>query len=998
MNKGLLVLVMVVLCRLAWGQDVVLETEPSSIRWSQIKTPSFQVIFPEGFDSQALRVANTLEALKDAETKTLSPSLPSRIPIVLHMYQSVSNGLVGMGPWRSELNMIPSPRADLQGLNSWQDLVTSHEFRHVVQFHHSRQGFNRLVYYLFGQQSQAGMAFAAVPRWFWEGDATLIETLHTPGGRGRIPAFGRVYRTNFLEGKRYDYNKQHLGSYKDFIPDHYQLGYYFVTHIRRRTRNPKIWEDVTADAFRKSIIPFTFSNALKKHTGIHLVQNYELMMDELDEVYREQLVSSTYADPEEILTRKETTYTDYLYPQPQENGRVIALKTGIGHFSQFVSISPDGQQSVVHIPGVFNDVGMLSVRNNKVVYTEFQFDPRWRERTYSVLKIHDITTGKTRQLSHKTRFQGGDLSPDGTKIVTSESTSGQEHHLIVLDAGNGIRLNTLQNTGNGYYTAARWSDDGRFIVAVKQHDSDKDIILYDYLNNQEKVVYRGSGENISHAVMYDSLIFYNSPYNGIDNIYVYNLVNNERYRVTKSKYGAYNPAVSSDGQWLYYNEHRLNGMDVVKVPLQYNWEYIEEVPDQAVNYFEPLLQEESGGLPDTLQMNDYPVQRYSRAGHMFNIHSWGLLATTDQNSLDVGLSSRDVISTTQLSAGYRYDLTENTGVVYGQVSYQGLYPIIDVGVEYGRRNSNRGFIDSLREVEFDWKELTLYGGVRLPLLLTNSKMLSEFVLSNRVGVTRVTDFTNSQEFPQFIPPEYAERSVPWMRTRRDSLAFFYNDEISNGILLSNNLSLTYYRLLKRSPRDINSRYGFIVNGRWLSTPFGGDFSAHTLAARLIVYLPSPFQLTKLPAFRHHSFFVTGAWQSSETAFTPDLYNFRNQIPRPRGFAYPLTPEFYYVGANYTLPLWYPDIALGPVAYFKRLRANVFYDYGEGSQDVYLYDYKNDEEITIAYVTDEYRSAGIELSVDMHVMRYPQEFGIGLRYSRLLTTNQNSFDLLLSIAF
>jgi hypothetical protein len=250
--------------------------------------------------------------------------------------------------------------------------------------------------------------------------------------------------------------------------------------------------------------------------------------------------------------------------------------------------------------------------------------------------------------------------------------------------------------------------------------------------------------------------------------------------------------------------------------------------------------------------------------------------------------------------------------------------------------------------------------------------------------------------PRLRDSVFYQRLVPLPES--DSLALFFVDELADGDLISNNFSFTYYALLKRSPRDINSRYGIMLNGRWLSTPFGGDFSGRTLAARATVYLPSPLQLTGMPAFKHHSLYLSGAWQTADTELKPDLYLFRNQIPRPRGYAYPLYPDFFYTGVNYTMPLLYPDLSLGPVLFLKRLRTNFFFDYGEGTRRAYFFDYRNQEVYVSPESTDIYRSTGVEAMVDLHVMRFQQEIGIGIRYSRLLETNSNSFDLLLNIEF
>jgi hypothetical protein len=396
---GLLFLLLAFLCMEVQAQEPVLNSNPGNIRWKQVVTPSFQVIYPQDNENEAQRIANLLENLKEQEASTMSESMPRRIPVILNQYQSVSNAFVSMGPWRTEFNLMPSPRPDLLGTNQWDELIASHEYRHVVQFHHSRRGFNRLLYYIFGQQTQAGMAFAAVPRWFWEGDATLTETLYTPSGRGRIPAFGRVFRANLMEGRRYSYNKQHLQSYRDFVPDHYKLGYYFVSHIRRKTRDPEIWEKVTADAFTWSPVPFTFSNALKKHTGEHLVPNYERMMDDLWLFWEREFGGLVYSDPEDLNKRREKTFTDYLYPQQLADGSIVALMEGQGDIRQLVTFDSNGNAEKLFIPGIINDAGMLSAKGSKIVFNEYGFDPRWRNRTYSRIKIYDASTGRVKKLS-----------------------------------------------------------------------------------------------------------------------------------------------------------------------------------------------------------------------------------------------------------------------------------------------------------------------------------------------------------------------------------------------------------------------------------------------------------------------------------------------------------------------------------------------------------------------------------------------------------------------
>lgn len=980
----------------AIAQRPVLNNTPSTLRWNQVISPSFRVIFPAGHEGHAQRVVNTLEHLHKKEAKTLSKTLPPRIAIILQDFNTFSNGFISYGPRRGEFFTMPPQDQALAGSNTWLDLLAVHEYRHVVQFHHSRTGFTRLMYYLFGQQTQAGTAFSAVPRWFWEGDATLSETLYTPSGRGRIPAFSRIFKANLLEGKDFNYNKQHLRSYKDYVPDHYKLGYHFVTHLRRRTKDPSIWAEVTEDAFKWSFVPFTFSNSLKKHTGYHLIPNYQMMMDELDDIWRDEQQQKEFTEVVDLNRRTTTTFTDLSYPVFGDDSKLVALRSGIGDIEQFVTIDSKGNPEVIHTPGIMNDGGMLSIANNILVWNEIQFDPRWRQKTYSVIKSLNVNTGETQTITGKTRYAGASLAPDGMKIVTSLTTSNLENHLVVLNSKSGRTLNTLSNPDNGHYAMARWSDDGNGIISLKTNNQGKGIVYVDYINGTERYLLPPSDENVAHPLLYKEYLFFNSPYDGTDNIHVLDVPSGRRFQVTNSRYGAYNAVISPDGKSIVYNDHRVGGLDIVSIPFDTaEWKLLPEFTGDERFYFQPLKQqEEELNLMDSVPAITYDVTPYRKFPKMFNVHSWGLLASSDLNQLQAGITSQDILSTTNIALGYVYDRSEKTGFGFAEVSYQGLFPIIDLTFEHGNRESDRGSVEG-EDLIYSWNETSAIAGLRVPLILTKSKWISELTFQERVGVTKITEYEGlSRQFRDDPNGPFEERLV---RLSSDTLFLFLDDELSNGDLVFNNFNIFYYALLKQSTRDIASKYGAVVNLRYLSTPFGGDFKGNVLAASGILYLPSPFQLSGLPMFKHHSLAFRAAYQYQPDDFEIDYYRFRNQIPLPRGYSYPDFAKFSFVGVEYAFPAWYPDAGIGPLFFFKRLRVKGFFDHGTGSFNRYFYSGLR-REVRTAFIENQYNSTGVELMMDFHVMRFSQEIGVGVRYSRLLSTNGNSVDLLLSIDF
>lgn len=173
---------------LCWSSvaQTVLDNNPTGLKWKQINTSHFRVLFPSGFDQPAQRVANTLEHIYEPESRSLGKT-PRRISVILQNQSSISNAFVSMIPRRSEFYTMPAQDYNFIGTNDWLDLLSAHEYRHVVQYRHAIRGINRLIYYVFGPTTLVGMSHTAVPQWFWEGDAVATETAFTPSGRGKLP-------------------------------------------------------------------------------------------------------------------------------------------------------------------------------------------------------------------------------------------------------------------------------------------------------------------------------------------------------------------------------------------------------------------------------------------------------------------------------------------------------------------------------------------------------------------------------------------------------------------------------------------------------------------------------------------------------------------------------------------------------------------------------------------------------------------------------------------
>jgi len=966
MKKNLLVLFLIVITRSASGQEILTNNPP--LQWYQVNTRHFRVLFPAGFDIQATRMANTLEHLHAAEAQSLG-SRPRKISVLLQNQSAVSNGFVSMFPRRSEFYTMPPQDYNFLGTNDWLNMLATHEYRHIVQYQHATRGFNRVIYYLFGSPTFAAFSQIAAPQWFWEGDAVATETAFSRSGRGRIPRFALTFKTNLLEGRTFNYHKQYLRSYKHFIPDHYVLGYHMVSHLRNKTNDAGIYGDVTASAWEIPFIPFAFSNAMKRKTGMFVTGLYKDMASTLRAGWKNEIDQLELTSYERLTNRKNEAYTDYLYPQPQGDGSVLVMKNGMGDIDQFVRLTA-GKEKRAFTPGFVNDSGMLSAHSNVVVWNEFGYHPRWRVKNYSQVKLYDFETGEKRIIGgRKGRLGSATLSPSGDRICAIRSDNDYRNTLVIFEFFSGKPIREIEAGENTFFSMPRWSDKGDRIALLKITPAGKTIALVDLNSNATEDVFPPANENFGHPVLIDQYLFFNSPVSGIDNIYVYDLERGKRFQVTISKYGAYNPAVSPDKKFIYYNDQTRNGLDVVRIPFDPTaWK--EYVPAEgAPELYDHLAeQEHRPHLLDSVPQHDLPVAKYSKLKGIINPYSWGLNVNNDLTRINFGIASRDLLSTTTIDAGYSYDINERTGLWRGSVSYQGLYPIIDLAVETGERKTDKTAFGS--EVRFRWRETTVEGGLRIPLLLTHSKYSQQLSVGGAVGFTKTTSFENTIRRDGQIVYRGPGRVGPEVVTQDgDTVVFVYKDQLSNGDLWYNHVSLSYDRLMKTSYRDFLYRWGQSFDADLYHTPSSGDFEGSLWSIRSTVYFPG--------LFKHHYLYFRGAYQARRQGIETDLYTFRNTIPKPRGYSYPADREFTSLSANYALPLWYPDIAIGPVLNIQRIKANLFFDYGTGSGLDYYYETASSGVYPIR--TDAtYQSFGVETTVDFNLMRFLPKFEMGLR--------------------
>ncbi len=933
--------------------SVLLDNTGAFTKWKQIKTEHFKIIYQPEIRAKAMNLAAKMEKNYDAVTSSLDAK-PKRTTVILQNEYAISNGFAALSPKRTELFTTTTQDYNFLGNNEWLDLLSVHEFRHLVQYESSKKGLTKLAFFVFGQNGQAGSSNIAAPNWYWEGDATMMETALTKSGRGRNPAFDMAFRANLLEGKRFNYHKQSLNSFKDFVPNHYVLGYHFTTHLRRKSKDPKIWGAVTSDAFKKSILPFTFSNALKKNTDQYVVDNYEEMMDELHTMWSDKIKNVELSEKTKLYEHPED-YVNYANPHPYKGG-FVALKSGLSYIDQFVYVNESGAEKKLYVPGLMNKSGNFSLANDVVVWAEFNAHERWEKRKYSVIKSYNIATGQFKKITERENYSAPALNPNGQFIVAVKNLPNGNMTLVVLDAFNGQEIEVLPNHNNNTYLTPVFNQNGGAIVAIKLKDGKKSVVRFEKDLTEETELFEVGEENIGQPRLFGNVLYYNSNFSGIDNIYAFDLISKEHAQVTESKYGAFNAELDLENGLVYYNDYQVNGLESVYTTVDRSkWKKKSEIEDRGIHYIDPVAAQESQkAWLESDTTNLYKEKKYSLASRLLNVHSWGPFTNTNFNEVQLGIFSQDVMSQLWLYGGYTLNI-DGTGKWEAKASYQGLYPVLDFRYSSGSRKETYELLEGTEEAAWDETELEL--GVRVPFNFTSSKYFTRLSLGSSWRTTEVSNY---------------------------NIAYRPIDGLTNGNFVTNEFELLFSNLLKRSKRDINSRFGQVLYTSVQNSPTKG-YTAGQFSIYGTLYFPG--------VAKNHSFNARLAFQHKKTkydtlhvgdnSFIPIIeestYWYANKIPVPRGYKNMRTFEnFTTLQLNYALPIWNADVTIGPVLQIQRLRFNAFYDYGVGENIFGL------PQIYKRRTT--FSSVGGELMFDFNAMRFWPVLSMGVRTSYLMETN------------
>lgn len=964
MIKKLLAALLLLITNVAAAQYYSSGSDPARLHWQQINTPTVRLVFEKNMAKEAAKLA----AYIDSMTPYISYSLKhkaQKIDILLHNHSAYSNGLVSWAPKRSEFFTIPG-----QETNSveWLKHLAIHEYRHVVQIDKLNQGFTKGLTWFFGQQATGAVLGLYLPMWLLEGDAVIAETALTQSGRGRSFAFNNELKAQILGRGIYSYQKAYMGSYKDYVPNYYKMGY-LLTAKAREIYGPQLWENSINYVGRNSWNPRAFNKAIKQNTGLGQKKLYLSIFKQLKEEWSQEMSKQTQSSYSEIKAT-EDEYLLYRSAIAINDSTLISSVSGPGIRSGIVSIDiPSGKTSILAYTGA-RDSELISANSRMVAWSEIRNHPRWDNESWSLIRTLDLESGKSRFITRKSYLYSPALHPSQNIIAAVESSSSNQYSLSILDAHSGQRLKQISTPANSYPITPSWNMTGDNIVLILLSDKGKAIFTLDPQHESWRQVSPWGYQEPRDPIQNGNIIYFVAQGDYSDEIYSYKLSSGEKQRLTATAFGAYYPSLTPEANTLIYSTYSAKGLRPVMHTASDKDLQPQSVPSLVMQLAEAITSHESAPIEPSasVEQKDYSAQSYSK-WNIFNLHSWApVMLDFDDETIYTGISamSQNLLGTSVFTAGYNANPSYKHQKYYLDYSYRGLFPIFNLTYRFGDSDFERkGYFTDDEYVYHADSELTVWNhylkaGIRLPFDLSRGAWSRHISTSSRLSWQWRSELT----YPMTQYIQSGNFLIPTGNIRQNIIPLF------NYYGLEHNLN--FQNIRRGSSRDVGTRMGQALSLFYNHSPFGNISSGSISGFMSRLYLPG--------ASRFHSISIHNDFQNKipgDRVETDDdyLYYYRpnNVISFPRGYSNVENDRMYLFRATYSLPLWNPDLTLGKLAYIKRIRLNAFYDMADAEYSLIRKDSGQKESYHLNP-----QSYGVELLSDTHLFRFILPFTIGGR--------------------
>ncbi len=896
----------------SWGADA-----PGS-KWRTMQRENVRILYPDTAAAYATRTLWSIEQIQPSISYGFRhPAL--KIPFVIHPENFRSNGLVMWLPKRVEFLSTPATESYAM---PWYKQLSIHEYRHAVQYNNLNRGVIRVLSYLLGEQgSTIGLLF--LPIWLIEGDATLAETQMATFGRGLQPSFTMPYRAlgeEMLERRNPD--KWFCGSYLDFVPDHYRIGYQIASYSDNYYQE-NIWDKVAWYGVRNPYLFATISIALHKFYDTSVTKLYRATFRDLNDFWNTLPEITPSATPLKTLPMR--NFTHYQWPVRVSDTTFVALRTTLNRPARLMLFdSRTGEERKLPYTGTLSSRPAIG-NDGRLWWSEYRRSLLFEQRVNSRLCYMDLSTqkihtvGRIRNALYPTPSEEGiawiEYLPNGLyTLVIQEGAQTRRLEIPYFKEVHGL---AWENQRNQFYLLIT-DDDGMYIATFDQSGAFHRVTSPSYAT-------------LSGLRARNGILYFGSIRSGLDEAHAYELESGREYRLTTSRYGSFDPEPLNDSTLLVTDYNRRGYAPALQ---RYNHDHpvaYAPIPENRVN--PPRRKWDVVNMDslrftsaDSIQVaQQAPSRKYRKGLHLFDVHSWMPVSLNPFNLVEehhvainwgVTAMSQNLLSNTEAYVSWGWNRHEGSLFNLG-VRYFGLGPTLDVSASYGgdqqiyslaQRNPETHKMEFQKSPSPD-KYYAFSASLALPLVFEQGYHIRQ--LTTAVGWSYSNGLVANLGEIRFDHMTGAISNIERIGFQKGlhKLAF----------------SIGFSDQVRRAHRDFAPRWGYLVQADYALNPANDSFSN----------LVSLYGKLFLPGItRPHSLTLAANYQTSFGGFkSPNgtqILSYRSNRLIPRSYsASQITSDHYTaLSLNYQLPLWYPEGGISSVIYFKRIRLNLGVDWAQ----------------------------------------------------------------------
>ncbi len=654
--------------------------------------------------------------------------------------------------------------------------------------------------------------------------------------------------------------------------------------------------------------------------------NYKAFVKKAIDSFRLNGPELSVAQESSKITRNSSRLvTDHIFPVWLPGDSILALRKAYNELPKWTIYYKDKMINL----GV-KDIGIddyFTFKRGYIVYTGYHPDARWSWREFNDVFLFNIYDKSTQRITRNKRLFSPDLANNGEQIVAVSVENASSSKLVVLGLNQPREEKIIPNPKGYFYSYPVFSEDDRSVYAIaRRPDGTSGIISVNLVDSSEQVIVPFVNAPISFLRLKNQKLIFSVSQGNKNQLWAHDLPTASHGPVAEAYTGTYAGDLREKDNQLVYSSPTADGEQLFSLATK-------ELTARNLTDLAPVHQ------TDSIKSDQVAMSHVKFRDKIFNFHSWRPFY--EQPEWSFTLYGENILNKLRSSIEYVYNENEGSHRVGAEVSYGGLFPWLSGGSNY---TMNRTFRDSSRF--FQWNEWTGNVGLQLPLNFTNGKLFRNLDIQARLHGVSVDYQTKNNVTPRDRFVTYLSQQITWSMQTQKAL------------------------------QHIFPKFAFVA--RVQSRMALGPTEARQIGLSSQLYLPG--------IFRNHSLVLGAGFQGRDTL---GQYLFSNNFAMARGYQAFNYPRMWRYSFNYHLPLWYPDMGIGNIVYFLRIRSNVFYD------DMSLKSLRLKRVFNL-------RSIGSEVYFDTKWWNQ-QPVTFGFRYSRLLDTgifqtrpNPNRFEFIMPL--